>query len=151
MITYISVNDVQEVDLEFDEDNREKIFDKFKKWNDKAHQYSNEELNKLNEALDMLSNYPNCFNVEALVDEVEVSEDDIDEAYEDIHGTSSGYDDGYDDAMEERERFAKRINQEHGMLMQKLERLAYNYGNPEPLTQDEIRKIKDILDEAMNN
>ena len=151
MITYISVNDVQEVDLEFDEDNREKIFDKFKKWNDKAHRYSNEELNKLNEALDMLSNYPNCFNVEALVDEVEVSEDDIDEAYEDIHGTSSGYDDGYDDAMEERERFAKRINQEHGMLMQKLERLAYNYGNPEPLTQNEIRKIKDILDEAMNN
>ena len=81
MITCISVNDVQEVDLEFDEDNREKIFDKFKKWNDKAHQYSNEELNKLNEALDMLSNYPNCFNVEALVDEVEVSEDDIDEAF----------------------------------------------------------------------
>lgn len=151
MITYISVNDVQEVDLEFDEDNREKIFDKFKKWNDKAHRYSNEELNKLNEALDMLSNYPNCFNVEALVDEVEVSEDDIDEAYEDIHGTSSGYDDGYDDAMAERERFSKRINLEHGMLMQKLERLAYSYGNPEPLTQNEIRKIKDILDEAMNN
>ena len=150
MIIYISVNDVQEVDLKFYEDNREKIFDKFKKWNDKAHQYSNEELNKLNEALDMLSNYPNCFNVKALVDEVEALVDEV-EVSEDIHGTSSGYDDGYEDAMTERERFSKRINLEHGMLMQKLERLAYSYGNPEPLTQNEIRKIKDILDEAMNN
>lgn len=31
MWTYINVNDVQEVDLEFDEENCEKIFDKFKK------------------------------------------------------------------------------------------------------------------------
>lgn len=146
MITYISVNDVQEVDLEFDEDNCEKIFDKFKKWNDKAHRYSNEELNKLNEALDMLSNYPNCFNVEALVDEVEVSEDDIAEAYEDIHGTSSGYDDGYEDAMTERNRCRSAVETHYGLLMQKLERLAYGYGNPEPLTRDEIRKIKDLLD-----
>ena len=146
MITYINVDNAQEVDLEFDEENCEKIFDKFKKWNDKAHQYSDEELNKLDEALNMLSDYPNSFNVEAIVDEVEVSEDDIDEAYEDIHGTSSGYDDGYEDAMAERNRCRNAIETHYSLLMQKLERLAYGYGNPEPLTRDEIKKVKDLLD-----
>lgn len=117
-----------------------------KKWNDKAHQYSDEELNKLDEALDMLSNYPNSFNVEALVDEVEVSEDDIEEAYEDIHGKSGSYDDGYEDAMEERNRYRSAVETHYSLLMQKLERLAYGYGNPEPLTRDEIREVKDLLD-----
>ena len=151
MWTYVTIDNDQDVDLEFHEGNKKEILERFREWNDDKKQYSDEEIKKLEEALEMLYWYPEKFRVEANIDEVELSEDTIDEAYEDIHGTSRGYDDGYEDAMAERERFAKRINQEHGMLMQKLERLAYNYGNPEPLTQDEIRKIKDILDEAMNN
>lgn len=145
MITYINVNDVQEVDLEFDEDNCEKIFDKFKKWNDKAHQYSDEELNKLNEALDMLFHYPNSFNVDANVDEIEVSEDDIDEAYVDIHGTSGGYDDGYEDGISHIRKYKQDIQYKYSILFQKLERLCFNYGKQEELTKDELKIIRDLL------
>ena len=56
------------------------------------------------------------------------------------------YDDGYEDAMTERNRCRSAVETHYSLLMQKLERLAYGYGNPEPLTRDEIRKIKDLLD-----
>lgn len=151
MWTYVTIDNDQSVDLEFHEDNRKEILEHFRKWNDDEKRYSDEEVKKLEDALEMLYQCPEKFKVEANVDEVELSEDTIDDCYAEIHDGEETYQDGYDDAMEERERFAKRINLEHGMLMQKLERLAYNYGNPESLTQNEIRKIKDILDEAMNN
>lgn len=151
MWTCVTIDNDQSVDLEFHEENRKEILERFRKWNDDKKQYSDEEIKKLEEALEMLYWYPEKFRVEANIDEVELSEDTIDDCYAEIHNGEETYQDGYDDAMEEREQLAKRVNQEHSMLMQKLERLAYNYGNPEPLTQDEIRKIKDILDEVMDN
>ena len=34
----------------------------------------------------------------------------------------------------------------NGLLLQKLDHLAYGYGSQEPLTKDEIKKIKELLD-----
>ena len=146
MWTYVKINSDQAVDLEFSEGNKKAIYEKFEKWNNREERWPARDLKKLSYALDMLNDYPYSFEVEATVDEVELSEDNVDDAYEDIHGSTDTYDDGYEAAMERVNECKKYVNNNYALLMQKLERLAYNYGNPEPLTQDEIRKIKDLID-----
>jgi hypothetical protein len=38
------------------------------------------------------------------------------------------------------------MKQKYGMLLYKLDKLAYNYGKQESLTKDEIKTIKELLD-----
>lgn len=142
----LKVDNTQYVDMYFDEDNNEAILRNFKEWNDKVQKYSAEDIEKLKFALDMLNDYPKKFSVEADIDDVEVDEDTIKEAYEDYFDEDGSYDEGFDDGRDECKKRYKEMENKHTTLLYKLEKLAYNYGNPDPLTQDEIKKIKDILE-----
>lgn len=145
MYTYVTLDSDQDVNLEFDQTNNKRILEKFKSWNDKSHEYSNEEIEKLEESLDMLYHYPNTFQVEANVDEVELSEDTIKDAYKDIHSYEGSYDDGYEDGISHIRKYKQDIQYKHSILFQKLEHLCFNYGKQEELTKDELKTIRDLL------
>lgn len=138
---YVDIDDDQIVTLDFSSYNSLKILDQFKKWNDKKGMYDENDIKKIEESLDMLGDVTKGFEVEATVDEVYIDEDDL---RDEIKGD---YDDGYSEAMESVENEREAIYQVYGCLLQKLERLAYGYGNQEPLTQDELKKIKEIIDD----
>lgn len=138
---YIDVNEDQIVTLEFSSYNCNRILDQFKKWNDKKKVYNENDIKKIEESLDMLGDVTKGFEVEANVDEVYIDEDDLRDE------TKGDYDEGFEDAMERVASERKGIYQVYGCLLQKLERLAYGYGNQEALTQDELKKIKEIIDD----
>ena len=138
---YVDIDDDQIVTLEFSSYNSLQILDQFKKWNDKKGMYDENDIKKIEESLDMLGDVTKGFEVEATVDEVYIDEDDL---RNEINGD---YDDGYSEAMESVENEREAVYQVYGCLLQKLERLAYGYGNQEPLTQDELKKIKEIIDD----
>lgn len=146
MWTFINVDKEQDVDVEFDEDNNKRLVEQFESWNKTAKLYTKKDLDKLKDALDMLSDFPEYFRLNARVDEIELSDDDVDDAYADIHGETDTYEDGYEAAKEEVNKFINGANLIYGCLMQKLEHLAYSYGKQESLTIDEIKKIKELLD-----
>ena len=135
---YIDIDDDQIVNLKFSSYNSSKILDQFKAWNDKKKQYNENDIKKIEEALDMLGDVTKGFEVEANVDEVYVDEDDLPKSDE-------TYDDGYENAINliQNERLA--IVQSYGCLFQKIEHLAYGYGNQDPLTKEEIQTIRDLL------
>lgn len=145
MYTYVTLDSDQDVNLEFDRTNNKRILEKFKNWNDKSHEYSNEEMEKLEESLDMLYHYPTTFQVEANVDEVELSENTIEDAYKDIHSYEGSYDDGYEDGISHIRKYKQDIQYKYNILFQKLEHLCFNYGKQEELTKDELKIIRDLL------
>ena len=138
---YINVDEDQIVTLDFSSYNSSRILDQFKKWNDKKKVYDENDIKKIEESLDMLGDVTKGFEVEANVDEVYIDEDDLRDE------TKGDYDEGFEDAMERVASERKGIYQVYGCLLQKLERLAYEYGNQEALTQDELKKIKEIIDD----
>lgn len=138
---YVDIDDDQIVTLDFSSYNSLKILDQFKKWNDKKGMYDENDIKKIEESLDMLGDVTKGFEVEATVDEVYIDEDDLRDE------TKGDYDDGYNEAMEIVKSEREAVYQIYGCLLQKLERLAYGYGNQEPLTQDELKKIKEIIDD----
>ena len=138
---YIDIDEDQIVTLEFSSYNCNQMLDQFKKWNDKKKVYDENDIKKIEESLDMLGDVTKGFEVEANVDEVYVDEDDLRDE------TKGDYDEGFEDAMERVASERKGVYQVYGCLLQKLERLAYGYGNQEALTQDELKKIKEIIDD----
>lgn len=138
---YIDVDEDQIVTLDFSSYNCNRILDQFKTWNDKKRLYDENDIKKIEESLDMLGDVTKGFEVEANVDEVYIDEDDLRDE------TKGDYDEGFEDAMERVASERKGIYQVYGCLLQKLERLAYGYGNQEALTQDELKKIKEIIDD----
>lgn len=138
---YIDIDEDQIVTLEFSSYNCNQILDQFKKWNDKKKVYNENDIKKIEESLDMLGDVTKGFEVEANIDEVYIDEDDLSDE------TKGDYDEGFEDAMERVASERKGIYQVYGCLLQKLERLAYGYGNQEALTQDELKKIKEIIDD----
>ena len=138
---YIDVDEDQIVTLDFSSYNSSRILEQFKKWNDKKKVYDEDDIKKIEESLDMLGDVTKGFEVEANVDEVYIDEDDLRDE------TKGDYDEGFEDAMERVASERKGIYQVYGCLLQKLERLAYGYGNQEALTQDELKKIKEIIDD----
>lgn len=138
---YIDIDEDQIVTLEFSSYNCNQILDQFKKWNDKKKVYNENDIKKIEESLDMLGDVTKGFEVEANVDEVYIDEDDLRDE------TKGDYDEGFEDAMERVASERKGVYQVYGCLLQKLERLAYGYGNQEALTQDELKKIKEIIDD----
>ena len=138
---YIDVNEDQIVTLDFSSYNSSRILDQFKKWNDKKKVYDENDIKKIEESLDMLGDVTKGFEVEANVNEVYIDEDDLRDE------TKGDYDEGFEDAMERVASERKGIYQVYGCLLQKLERLAYGYGNQKALTQDELKKIKEIIDD----
>lgn len=138
---YIDIDEDQIVTLEFSSYNCNQILDQFKKWNDKKKVYDENDIKKIEESLDMLGDVTKGFEVEANVDGVYIDEDDLRDE------TKGDYDEGFEDAMERVASERKGIYQVYGCLLQKLEHLAYGYGNQEALTQDELKKIKEIIDD----
>lgn len=139
MYVTLNVNENQDVEVCFDESNRTKILNIFKS----KRSFKKEELEELEKSLEKLDNI-DC-TLDGKIDEVEVSEDVIDEAYGDIHKVGT-YNDGYNDGIEHIRKYKEDMKITNGLLLQKLDHLAYGYGNQEPLTKDEIKKIKELLD-----
>ena len=135
---YIDVDEDPIVTLEFSSYNCNQILDQFKKWNDKKQLYDENDIKKIEESLDMLGDVIKGFEVEANVDEVYVDEDDLPKPDE-------TYDDGYEDAMNLIRNERTAITQLYGCLFQKIEHLAYGYGNQDPLTKEEIQTIRELL------
>jgi len=152
MSTYVNVNSLQEVDLDFSHDNCDIILEKFKKWNNVSKKYNAEDLEKLDDALYMLNESNITFCVDADVDEIEMSDDEIDEAYADIHAFDNDgtYDDGYDAKVEELEKRQKQLELYYFNLFNKLERISNNFESEKSLTVEEIRQLRDILKEELS-
>ena len=148
MSTYVKVDYLQEVDLDFSQNNCDIILEKFKKWNDVSKKYNTEDLEKLDDALYMLNNSNITFCVDADVDEVEMSDDEIEEAYSDIHmfDNDGTYDDGYDAKVEELE---KQLKHRYCSLFNKLERISNGFEKKESLTDNDIEQLRDILNEEL--
>lgn len=151
MSTYVNVDSLQEVDLDFSQDNCDIILEKFKKWNDVSKKYNTKDLEKLDDALYMLNNSNITFCVDADVDEVEMSDDEIEEAYSDIHAfdNDSTYDDGYDAKVEELEKHKKQLKHRYCSLFNKLERISNGFEKKESLTDNDIEQLRDILNEEL--
>ena len=96
------------------------------------------DIKKIEESLDMLGDVTKGFEVEANIDEVYVDEDDLPKPDE-------TYDDGYEDAMNLIQNERTAITQLYGCLFQKIEHLAYGYGNQDPLTKEDIQTIRELL------
>ena len=139
MLHTLNINENQDVEVCFDENNRTKILNSFKS----KRSFKKEELEELEKNLEKLDNI-DCV-LDGKIDEVEVSEDVIDEVYGDIHKVGT-YNDGYNDGIEHIRKYKEDMKITNGLLLQKLDHLAYGYGNQEPLTKDEIKKIKELLD-----
>ena len=146
MTKYIKINENQEVELKFDYDNNQRIFEMFKRWNDRNHEYDHEDMEKLSDALDMLNDYPTTITLYADVDEVEVDDDVIEEAYEDMHECDGTYDEGYDAKEEEIEKDRKRLKMFYFGLFNKIERISNGFEKVESLTLDEIRQLQNIFE-----
>lgn len=139
---YIDIDNYEDVELRFNDSNVQEIINKVKRINERSNNhYAKEDIDNLEKSLKFLNNILTEFSLEAFINEVYVDECDLKEL------VKGNYDDGYDDAMQTVERERKGIYQVYGCLLQKLEHLAYGYGNQTPLTQDELKKIKEIIDD----
>lgn len=140
MYNIINLNTTQSVDINFTENNINSILKKCK-----TRDIPKEDYEKIETGLNLLHDVFCNFQVDAMIDEIDLDEDVIDEAYSDLHGDST-YDDGVNDACNNIRKYKLSMKQKHGMLLYKLDKLAYNYGKQESLTKDEIKTIKELLD-----
>ena len=141
----VDIEDSVAVKVDFSEGNINSIIKQLK---DKVSDnfYTEEELKQIEDSLKKLSLYNQEYNVLGYLEDIELDEDEIDDAYFKIHEGEGSYDDGYDEALECVRQSKIKTKMNNGLLLQKLEHLAYGYGNQEPLTKDEIKKIKELLD-----
>ena len=145
MFHTVNVEDSIVVKVDFSEGNINSIIRQLK---DKVSDnfYTEEELKQIEDSLNKLSLYNQEYNILGYVEDIDLTEDDIDDAYFKIHEGEGSYDDGYDEALECVRQSKIKTKMNNGLLLQKLEHLAYGYGNQELLTKDEIKKIKELLD-----
>lgn len=141
---YIDIDSNEEVEVRFDQRNIQVIIDEVKRINENSNNhYTKKDIDNLEKSLNFLSKILTKFSLEAYVSEVWIDDYDLKEL------TKGNYDDGYNDAIDRMEAEQKAITQNHGCLLQKIEHLAYGYGNQDPLTKDEIQKIRDILHDKL--
>lgn len=143
MIHNIDINEYTDVEIQFDEDTRNSIIQQFIKKYSKR--YTPEEINEISNALEKLNTNSNDYNLSVFINDIDLDEDTIDEAYSNIHKVGT-YNNGYEDGIEHIRKYKKEMKITNGLLLQKLDHLAYGYGNQEPLTKDEIKKIKELLE-----
>ena len=143
MIHNININEYTDIEIQFDEDTRNSIIQQFIKKFSKR--YTPEEINEISNALEKLNTNSNDYNLSVFINDIDLDEDTIDEAYGDIHKVGT-YNNGYEDGIEHIRKYKKDMKITNGLLLQKLDHLAYGYGNQEPLTKDEIKKIKELLE-----
>lgn len=143
MIHTVDINDYNNVEIQFDESTRNSIIQQFVKKFSKR--YTPEEINEISSALKKLDTDSYDYVVSSFIKDIDLDADTIDDAYGEIHAKGT-YNDGYEDGIEHIRKYKKEMKVINGLLLQKLDHLAYGYGNQEPLTKDEIKKIKELLD-----
>ena len=137
---YIDIDGYEDVEIKFTNNNIEEIMEKVKRINEKSeNHYKEEDIDNLEKALKFLGNLLTKFSLEAYVTSVYVDESD----YQDL--THGDYDAGYEDAKNREENEIQYILQNYGCLLQKVDRLAYGYGNQDPLTREEIATIRELI------
>lgn len=134
----IYVNDYQEVDVKFDKALQEDLIRQMER---KAERngFTKKDITKVKKAMEVLTDVK--FSLDGYIDNMYVSEDSI---YED--GNEETYDKGYAQAIEDVNNRKEAVKQKYSMLFYKLEKLAYGFGNTTPLTSDELKDIKYLLD-----
>ena len=143
MIYNIDINDYADVEIQFDENTRSSIIQQFIKKFSKR--YTPEEINEISNTLKKLDIDSYEYTVSSFIKDIDLSEETIDEAYGNIHKVGT-YNDGYNDGIDHIRKYKEDMKITNGLLLQKLDHLAYGYGNQEPLTKNEIKKIKELLD-----
>lgn len=143
MIHTVDINDYNDVEIQFDESTRNSIIQQFVKKFSKR--YTPEEINEISNALKKLDTDSYDYTISSFIKDIDLNADTIDDAYGEIHAKGT-YNDGYEDGIEHIRKYKKEMKITNGLLLQKLDHLAYGYGNQEPLTKDEIKKIKELLD-----
>lgn len=143
MIHTVNINDYSDVEIQFNESTINSIIQQFVKKFSKR--YTPEEINEISNALKKLNTNFNEYNLSVFINDIDLDEDIIDEAYGDIHEVGT-YNNGYEDGIDHIRKYKKEMKITNGLLLQKLDHLAYGYGSQEPLTKDEIKKIKELLD-----
>lgn len=143
MIHTIDINDYNDVEIQFNESTRNSIIQQFVKKFSKR--YTPEEINEISNALKKLDTDSYDYTVSSFIKDIDLDADIIDDAYGEIHAKGT-YQDGYEDGIDHIRKYKKEMKITNGLLLQKLDHLAYGYGNQEPLTKDEIKKIKELLD-----
>lgn len=143
MIHNVDINEYIDVEIQFDEDTRNSIIQQFIKKCKNG--YTETEINEIKNALKKLDINSNDYNLSVFINDIDLDEDTIDKAYGDIHKVGT-YNNGYEDGIEHIRKYKKDMKITNGLLLQKLDHLAYSYGNQEPLTKDEIKKIKELLE-----
>lgn len=143
MIHNIDINEYVDVEIQFDEDTISSIIQQFVKKFSKR--YTPEEINEISNALKKLDIDSYDYTVSSFIKDIDLDADIIDDAYGEIHAKGT-YNDGYEDGIEHIRKYKEDMKITNGLLLQKLDHLAYGYGNQEPLTKDEIKKIKELLE-----
>lgn len=143
MIHTVNINDYNDVEIQFDESTRNSIIQQFVKKFSKR--YTPEEINEISSALKKLDTDSYDYTISSFIKDIDLDADTIDDAYGEIHAKGT-YNDGYEDGIEHIRKYKKEMKITNGLLLQKLDHLAYGYGNQEPLTKDEIKKIKELLE-----
>jgi len=145
MYADVCVNDDIYVNLDFTDENNKKILNQLK-----FQELSEEKLNTVKKALDILKDSNiNFHDIMVYCDNIELDDDTINDAYNEINWDQNDgdtYEDGYDSALDNIERQKKALKDRYSTLFHKLDKLVYNYGNPENLTKEEIRDILNILE-----
>jgi DNA repair ATPase RecN len=137
----INVNSNQDVEIQFDVINCNRILKTLeKKVENKI--ITQNEADQIKESLEKLKDIN--FNLDAYITDVDINEDEIDTAYGEIHKYGT-YNDGYNDGINHILNYKKEVQYKHGLLLQKLEHLCFNYGKQEELTKDELKTIRDLL------
>lgn len=143
MIHNVVINDYADVEIQFNESTRSSIIQQFVKKFSKR--YTPEEIDEISNTLKKLDIDSYDYTVSSFIKDIDLDADIIDDAYGEIHAKGT-YNDGYEAGIEHTIKYKENIKLNNGLLLQKLDHLAYSYGNQEPLTKDEIKKIKELLD-----
>ena len=79
---------------------------------------------------------------------MQVSEDDVVDAYNSVSEDKKeyDYDDGYQAALDDHDRTVRAFLLNNSMLVNKLNHLAYGFGKQEDLSRDELKQICDFME-----
>lgn len=144
MYVDVDVYDDQDVSITFDDYNNDRIIRKLERHDN----LPKKAFEKIKEALAILADLDETFELEAHINEVQVSEDDVVDAYNSVSEDKKeyDYDDGYQAALDDHDRTVRAFLLNNSMLVNKLNHLAYGFGKQEDLSQDELKQICDFME-----
>ena len=144
-MAYINVCAYDRGDIELDKDNIKIILERVKE------KLSSEDYEKLKEILDDLE-YVKIKDLEVYLRDVYVTEDDIEEAYEDYcdpdddydSGKEDGFEEGYEVGIKASEKFGQEFRRVNWKILSKLEKYAY-LNEKEDFSREDAKEILDLI------